>query len=384
MSTSTAKPDQYAAPVVVSDDDFNNLPHDNGAARLNTVIWLLASISGLFLALRVYCKFLKHRGLWWDDIFLIGAWISCIIECAFLTHVTTLGYGRHIWDFDMANMSKLAVFMNLSGTFSVMGAIWSKTSFAITLLKVTDGWVKRGVWFIIVSINITMGLSALFPWVNCTPVRKAWDIYQVGECWAPEVMVYYNMFSAAYSAFMDIVLAFIPWTVIWGLQMRKKEKIGVAVAMSMGIFAGVTGFVKTSKVPLMLSDDFADGVDLFIWGNAESAITIIAASIPILRVLIRDVAQTRRYHKTGIGGKTGMSGSTKLPSTVVTTVSGGRDKGDIARKKRDLDDDSDKSILGNDGDRTPRTAGNKIVQTNDFSVEYHQRKDSDEFEMHRV
>jgi hypothetical protein len=34
---------------------------------------------------------------------------------------------------------------------------------------------------------------------------------------------------------MDIVLALLPWTVIWKLQMKTPEKIGVAVAMSMGV-----------------------------------------------------------------------------------------------------------------------------------------------------
>lgn len=27
----------------------------------------------------------------------------------------------------------------------------------------------------------------------------------------------------------------LPWTVIWGLQMKLKEKIGVAIAMSCGV-----------------------------------------------------------------------------------------------------------------------------------------------------
>jgi hypothetical protein len=34
---------------------------------------------------------------------------------------------------------------------------------------------------------------------------------------------------------MDLVLAFLPWKIIIGLQMKKKEKAGVAVAMSMGV-----------------------------------------------------------------------------------------------------------------------------------------------------
>jgi len=34
---------------------------------------------------------------------------------------------------------------------------------------------------------------------------------------------------------MDFVLALLPWKIIWNLQMKRKEKFGVALAMSMGI-----------------------------------------------------------------------------------------------------------------------------------------------------
>jgi hypothetical protein len=34
---------------------------------------------------------------------------------------------------------------------------------------------------------------------------------------------------------MDISLALLPWKILWGLQMRFAEKIGVCVAMSLGV-----------------------------------------------------------------------------------------------------------------------------------------------------
>lgn len=34
---------------------------------------------------------------------------------------------------------------------------------------------------------------------------------------------------------MDFFLALLPWKVIWKLQMKRKEKVGVALAMSMGV-----------------------------------------------------------------------------------------------------------------------------------------------------
>jgi hypothetical protein len=41
--------------------------------------------------------------------------------------------------------------------------------------------------------------------------------------------------SPVYSGAMDIVLALLPWKIIWPLTMNHKEKIGVLVAMSMGV-----------------------------------------------------------------------------------------------------------------------------------------------------
>lgn len=55
---------------------------------------------------------------------------------------------------------------------------------------------------------------------------------------------------------MDILLAFLPWTILNGLTMRKREKLGVGFAMSMGIFAGVAAFIKSSNIERSGAKDF--------------------------------------------------------------------------------------------------------------------------------
>ncbi|KAG7293706.1 hypothetical protein NEMBOFW57_003763 [Staphylotrichum longicolle] len=285
--------------------------------------------------------------------------------------MTGLGYGLHIWDFDvMNNMPPLLRIFNVAGTFSVTAAIWSKTSFGITLLHLTNGWVKKTVWAILITMNIAMGLSALFPWVNCTPLRKAWDMFAVGTCWDPKVMVHYNIFSGVYSACSDIALALLPWQFISGLQMKKKEKIGVGIAMSMGIFAGITGLIKVSRIPKMLSDDFADGVDLWLWGNTETTVTIIAASIPMLRVMIRDVAGSRRAYGSSDGEY--YKDQSGKRNTRVVTISSGPMASDVEMAKQINDDDSDKGIL--DDNHHDAVKMGRIVQTNDFQLKYDTRK----------
>lgn len=373
-----------AGPFVYTPEQLAALPHDNQAPRLIITIWFLIALATSFLAMRLYCKLSRHSGLWWDDYILIGSWVCITIESALLTYATTLGYGKHLWDLDLTDYPsgvKQLIAINAGGSLSITAAIWSKTSFAITLLKLTHGWLKSSIWVIIITMNIAMGASALFNWIHCTPVRKTWDPIIDGTCWDYSIVVNYNIFSAAYSAAMDITLALIPWKLIMGLQMKKKEKIGAALAMSMGVFAGITAIVKTSKIKVMLSTDPADGVDLFIWGNAESCVTIVAASIPVLRVLIRDVATTaaRRYYASS--GSQGGTKALKSQNTHVAASSARRSRIDnLARKE---DDSSDRSIL--DGQTGVGVAvcdntlpihhpSGQIMRTDEVAVEYHERK----------
>ena len=65
-----------------------------------------------------------------------------------------------------------------------------------------------------------------------------------------------NIFSVAYSALMYFTLAFLPWKFLWNFQMKRGEKIGVGAALSIGVFAGVTAVIKTTKLPRMMSSDF--------------------------------------------------------------------------------------------------------------------------------
>ena len=83
--------------------------------------------------------------------------------------------------------------------------------------------------------------------------------------------------NLGYSGAMDVILALFPWFIIWKLSMTKKEKCGVAIAMSMGVVyddspqlsyvfpsrkryadrphsAGVTSFVKAVKLPQLAGD----------------------------------------------------------------------------------------------------------------------------------
>lgn len=106
------------------------------------------------------------------------------------------GYGRPFDDIDPDNLSTMAFFNYAYGFMVLLAAVWSKTSFAVTLLRISDGWTKRLVWFSIITVNAVMGVSAAFQWLQCWPSEKLWKPEVDGACWPSTIVITYNTFSS--------------------------------------------------------------------------------------------------------------------------------------------------------------------------------------------
>lgn len=192
------------------------LPRDDLGPTLLVSIWGLQVLCSLVLALRLYCKVARSRGMWWDDYVLILSWVRLLPHtpqtvdtlsdkvlqlCLLIANITStitvpLGYGKHIYDIEFETFLKLPLYANIGGTFSILAAVWSKTSFAITLLRISHGWMWAVVWCIIVTMNMAMGLSALFIWIQCTPIEKSWNFLLPGTCYPLDLIIDYLTFSA--------------------------------------------------------------------------------------------------------------------------------------------------------------------------------------------
>lgn len=127
-----------------------------------------------------------------------------------------------------------------------------------------------------------------------------------------------------------------PWAMLWNLQMKNREKIGVAVAMSLGIVyvlptifyklvtnvygsAGAVAIVKATKLPSNTTDvdvTWAMGPLLwyvasiyglaeslanvpFRWAGVENALIIIGACVPTLRPFLKKVFPGSSAKKSG-------------------------------------------------------------------------------------
>lgn len=203
------------------------------------VCWALTGLSSLFLSLRLYVKSTAHRKFYWDDFLLAASWLMLVAFSVTATNGTRYGLGLHQADKERAfnDPSNLRLMVVIATVFSVLGAAWSKTSVAVTLLRLTSGTLHYGIWLVVVSMNVVLTFNAILQFLWCQPASVAWSsgTGRGGTCWSRNVIVSYSIAAAAYSAAMDILLAIVPWFVIMGLNMQMKEKIGAAVCMSLGI-----------------------------------------------------------------------------------------------------------------------------------------------------
>ncbi|RDW73466.1 hypothetical protein BP6252_07373 [Coleophoma cylindrospora] len=247
-------------------------------------IWAMLIVTTMFLVLRLYCRAIRTRTLWWDDYLLIASWVFLLASTSLLTRVFHLGYTTTTFgsntispmNFAADDMHKLALGL-------------SKTSFALTLLRFTSGWSR----YLIIVLTVVMNVVFL---THCVLVWRAAcggeSSFNFTPCWPASSGAYMNMIGSAFSAASDFILALLPIRVIMGLQMARNEKIGVAIATSIGVLAGAVAIVKSVKsltISNIFDPQFGHNLAvLSIWIEAEPNATIIAASIPILRILFRD------------------------------------------------------------------------------------------------
>ncbi|KAH7200488.1 hypothetical protein DER44DRAFT_672272 [Fusarium oxysporum] len=124
-----------------------------------------------------------------------GLLICLAISTGLVIFNVTLGFGKDMSEVDPAVVPKIALTGTIFGLFAVLSAAWSKTSFALTLIRLVDGWMSWFLWFLIIATNITMDLVIVFSFVKCTPAKKVWHSNLPGTCWNPMVATYYNIFA---------------------------------------------------------------------------------------------------------------------------------------------------------------------------------------------
>ncbi|KAF3401588.1 hypothetical protein F1880_010034 [Penicillium rolfsii] len=304
--------------------------HASRAPLLQGVMWTMAIVPAVFVLMRLYVRVMMKRVFGWDDFIIIVA-TGCLIAYAAVCHVAAeKGLGRHLTVIvaeNPHNVIDVALLCDIGEALAIMACTLGKTSFAVTLLRiVVHKWMIIVLWFVIVTMNLVNVLAALFIFVQCKDPRHLWNPAIPSKCWPADVFTHFSLFVGAYSGAQDFVLALLPWSLVWNLQMKKKEKLGIAFAMSLGVFAGAASIVKTTYlVALSAKADFTwELAPLLYWAAVEDGLAITAASIATLKPLL-----ARVFPGSSIGNNYNMISYPAMPNRKVFDNSQGETRTDI-------------------------------------------------------
>jgi hypothetical protein len=95
-------------------------------------------------------------------------------------------------------------------------------------------------------------ISAVLVFVQCKPTAILWDprLLSEGSCWSPDIFDDFTYWVSAYTTITDIILAIVPVTVFWKLQMRTSTKVAVCIMMSLTLLSAIVTIVKATYLHL--------------------------------------------------------------------------------------------------------------------------------------
>lgn len=215
--------------------------------ELNLGLWMLFAGATVFLALRIWIKITRRHGLWWDDHILLVSWVGTmglhahVNRCLMLTVPQVIlaannaiisteyatGYVTDTWD------DRMHILINITSCGTLINQSLTKTAFAVTLLKLTKSWGQWILWFCIGSMNAYMIAKVILQWAKVDG-KDSYDVwYRLDFHLDPKFRDDFKEGGNVYNIIMDFVLAVFPWIITWKLDMRRVEKIGLCVAMSL-------------------------------------------------------------------------------------------------------------------------------------------------------
>ncbi|KAJ5614974.1 hypothetical protein N7537_000088 [Penicillium hordei] len=355
------------------------------------VLWFETILCMIVLGLRIYTRTVIRRSTGWDDFLLIVTWVLMVAFAALCTASAHHGMGVHAGELGIEDTTQGMLLLLVGQSVIAISMGLSKCAVAVFLMRiVVKKWHKLFLWFWNISIMALSILLAITVFAQCTPVQSIWDSRVPSNGCSLNLTIMATV-MCAWSAVLDFVLALFPWVALWNLNMKRKEKYTICLSLSLGIFAGICGVIRTTGLDaLTQSTDYLYATtDSVMWTMSELTTTIVCVSIPALRPLYRSIRgnlssnDASNYndlppYAKGSGGRSGRRSAkpTFAMDTVITTTVHGKDIDTESRcsgRNEGHGEDTDtRHIL-----QHPPPHSTRIYQVNEVKVSYEDRRSGD-------
>ncbi|KAL4931390.1 uncharacterized protein BDV17DRAFT_297144 [Aspergillus undulatus] len=353
--------------------DHRGSASDDKGPKILSVLWGLTGITAVICAARMFIRGKMLRNFGSDDWLIAFAMIMSIAYCGINTANIAIGYGKHAWVLEDKTVEHASLLNSLGFLFGIISFSVPKLAVAAMLNRILNPsfWQKALIWGLAGLGAVISGICIIVLFTMCDPPKALWQTSLVAAgqatCRDVWILVDYAIFTGAYSAFIDLYLAFYPVTTLMKLHMSLRKRLALCAALGLGSIASAMAIVKCTQLKgLADKSDYTYGTaDLVMWTNVEANVVIIASCIPTLQPVLELILGKRKLSSYS-GSKNRYKGSQPL-----NDYSYSHSKVSKTPRTKDMTltgVESQESILRDDGNNG--TPLHTIRRTDNVTVEY--------------
>ncbi|KAJ5306934.1 hypothetical protein N7508_005949, partial [Penicillium antarcticum] len=277
--------------------DMPNGQPDHWKAVLIIVPIVCTGLAMACFLLRLYSNFLAHHKLRIEDA-LMGAGLLCtwgVAICIVYSAIHGIGTGGSIWDLPREQRLRISLSNWILQKFWPVAQVFVKVSILLFLRRVLGivDWVRHTATALMIFV-VAWGVTALIAnTFQCWPVQYFWIKSIEGSCMPGQTTLY--TIIGSFSVVGDVLILCLPLPIVWGLQMRLREKIELTCLFMMGCLLCYWVLKLTSLKSIYIQHSAgiilyfitdSSGMSL-IWAILELDMAIICGSLLLVKPLFQ-------------------------------------------------------------------------------------------------
>ncbi|KAK4502811.1 hypothetical protein PRZ48_006237 [Zasmidium cellare] len=278
--------------ILTTDPWTTTIPNKTPLLLIVSTVFL--TLSTLFFATRLIYRHATHqRG--WDDLMALLAYLTLVIQTAFLYASCTHGFGKHRANLPPQEFSTAVFYFYLYQICYKMIGGFTKLNFCFLYVRIfgrEEVFTRIVHWntAIIAAGSVAFTVGTIF---QCMPIKYNWDNRGDGYC-ISNLGFWYS--HAGFNTLMDIVffelmifqVFLLPMWPIWKLHMLKRRKLGLIAVFGLGAFTIAASVVRMAMLynsAKSTGDPTWGSVNGWLWTEIEANTAVICCCLPALRSL---------------------------------------------------------------------------------------------------
>ncbi|CAE7030700.1 hypothetical protein CFE70_004259 [Pyrenophora teres f. teres 0-1] len=268
-----------------------------GRVIFSLIITLLI-LSYTAVGLRLWVRYRITRSPGWDDAAMVATLVLFSAYCAFILAIACRTRNAAHKPYNEDNVRLSLIFVQLSEVFYILTTTLLKISLGLFFLRVlTKKWQKL-IFHIALTISTTYGFLYVFVALfQCgDPTRLADNLLHPSSpnCLPSAFLMCTGYVYGIINVIADWTFVLLPVSVLMDSDLDRRSKISVSIVMCLGAVGSVSSVLRMVYLSgLQLQSVGLASVTsrkVTIWATAEPGTGIVAASVAILRPLVRKMA----------------------------------------------------------------------------------------------